>query len=61
MSPRARLSDPGAEAFAPLGALARLTGSAPARYVPANDTVAAERINILTRRRRRQARREQRS
>jgi hypothetical protein len=61
MSPRARLSDPSAEAFAPVGALARHTGSAPARYVPANDTVAADRMDLLTRRRRRQARREQRS
>ena len=61
MSPRARFSDPGAEAFAPVAALARHTGSTPARYAPANDTVAADRMDLLTRRRRRQARIEQRS
>ena len=61
MSPRAHLSDLGAEVFVPVAALARHTGSAPVRYEPANDTVAVERIDILARRRRRQNRVEHRS
>ena len=61
MSPRAQLTDLGAEASAPVAALARQTGTALVRYKPANDTVAVERIDLLARRRRRQNRREHRS
>ncbi|MDP1556827.1 MAG: hypothetical protein Q8L84_15315 [Hyphomonas sp.] len=61
MYPRARFSDIGAEAFAPVAALARPTGTAPVRYQPANDTEVGDRMDLLTRRRRRQNRHEQRS
>ena len=61
MSPRARFSDPGVQVLAPIAALARPTGSTPARYEPANDTVAAGRMDLLARRRRRQNRYELRS
>lgn len=61
MSPRARFSDIGAEILEPVAALARHTGTASVRYLPANDTVADDRMDLLTRRRRRQARREHRS
>ena len=61
MSPRAQLSDVGAELFAPVAALARPTGTAPVRYKAANDTVAVERMDLLARRRRRQNRRDLRS
>lgn len=61
MSPRAQLIDLGAEASAPVAALARQTGSALVRFKPANDTVAVERMDLLARRRRRQNRREHRS
>ncbi len=61
MSPRARFSDIGADVLEPVAALARHTGTAPVRYKPANDTVAVERMDILTRRRRRQSRIERRS
>jgi hypothetical protein len=61
MSPRARLSDTGAEVFAPVAALGLTTGAAPARMTPANDTGASERLDLLVQRRRRQNRREHRS
>lgn len=61
MSPRARLSDIGAEVFAPVAALGISTGAAPVRYEPANDTGASERLGLLVQRRRRQNRREHRS
>lgn len=61
MSPRAQLNDLGAEASAPVAALARQAGSALVRFKPANDTVAVERMDLLARRRRRQNRREHRS
>lgn len=61
MSPRARLSDIGAEVFAPVAALGLNTGAAPARSKPANDIGAGERLDLLADRRRRQNRREHRS
>lgn len=61
MSPRARLSDKGAKAFAPVAALARPAGTAPVRYKPANDTEAGGRIDLLARRRRRHNRYAQRA
>lgn len=59
MPPRARFSGIGAEAYAPVAALARPAGIAPNRFQPANDTVAGGRIDLLARRRRRHARLEQ--
>ncbi len=61
MSPRARFSDIGAEAFDPVAALARPTGTAPVRYQPANDTEVGGRIDLLARRRRRHNRLAQRA
>ena len=73
MSPRARLSDIGAKAFAPVAALAspagtapvaalaRPAGTAPVRYRPANDPEAGGRIDLLARRRRRHNRYAQRA
>lgn len=61
MSPRARLSDTGAEVFAPVAALGLNTGAAPVRYKPANDMGADEHLDLLVQRRRRQNRRELRS
>lgn len=54
MSPRARFSD--IEVLEPVAALAPSAGKTPLRIKAANDTVAAERIDILARRRRRQNR-----
>lgn len=56
MSPRARFSDIGSEVLEPVAALARPAGTPPVRIKAANDTVAAGRIDILARRRRRQNR-----
>lgn len=61
MSPRARFSDIGSEAYAPVAAPARPPGPAPNRFQPATDKATGGRIDLLARRRRRHARRERRA